>query len=77
MAIDNHVMGILNNQFCRKRMINIFYLIKKLLQEMGSEKYKLVYLKIGPQTLVNYEKWWKSYKSLNDSSVKAPVNNSS
>ena len=77
MAIDNHVMEILNKQFCRKRMINIFYLIKKLLQEMGSEKYKLVYLKISPQTLENYEKWWNSYKSLNDSPVKDPVNNSS
>ena len=50
MNIDNHVMEILNNQFCRKRMISIFYLIKRLLQEMGNEKYKLVYLKISPQT---------------------------
>ena len=64
MAIDNHVMEILNKQFCRKRMINIFYLIKKLLEEMGCEKYKLVYLKISPQTLENYEKWWDIYKSL-------------
>ena len=76
MAIDNHVMEILNKQFCRKRMINIFYLIKKLLQEMGSEKYELVYLKISKQTFENYEKWWNSYKSLN-SFVKDPVNNSS
>ena len=29
MAIDNNVMEILNKQFCRKRMISIFYLIKK------------------------------------------------
>ena len=57
-------------------MISIFYLIKKLLEEMGFEKYKLVYLKISPQTLENYEKWWNSYKSLN-TSVKKPVNNSS
>ena len=64
MIIDNHVMEILNKQFCRKRMINIFYLIKKLLEEMGCEKYKLVYLKISPQTLENYEKWWDSYKLL-------------
>ena len=64
MAIDNHVMEILNKQYCRKRMICIFYLIKKLLKEMGNEKYKLVYLKISPQTLENYEKWWNSYKSL-------------
>ena len=64
MNIDNHVMEILNKQFCRKRMISIFYLIKKLLEEMGCEKYKLVYLKISPQTLENYETWWDSYKSL-------------
>ena len=64
MAIDNHVMEILNKKYCRKRMISIFYLIKKLLEEMGNEKYKLVYLKISSQTLVNKEKWWDSYKSL-------------
>ena len=64
MEIDNNVMEILNNQYCRKRMISIFYLIKKLLAEMGCEKYKLVYLKISPQTLDNYEKLWDSYKSL-------------
>ena len=51
--------------------------MKKILKEMGNEKYKLIDLRIGDQTLVNYEKWWLSYKSLNDSSVKTPVNNSS
>ena len=64
MKIDNNVMEILNNQFCRKRMISIFYLIKKFLEEMGCQKSKLVYLKISDQTMENYEKWWDSYKSL-------------
>ena len=64
MAIDNHVMEILNKEYNRKRMISIFYLIKKLLAEMGCEKYKLVFLKISPQTLNNYENWGDSYKSL-------------
>ena len=67
--IDNRVMEILNKQFCRKRMISIFYLIKKFLEEMGGElskASKLVYLKISPQTLENYEKWWKCFKSLNN-----------
>ena len=64
MNIDNHVMEILNKQFSRKRMISIFYLIKKLLEEMGCEKSRLVYLKISNQTVENYEKWWDSYKSL-------------
>ena len=64
MSIDNHVMEILNKQFCRKRMISIFYLIKKILEEMGNEKYKLVYLKMSKKTLSNYEKWWAKYKSM-------------
>ena len=29
MAIDNHVVEILNKQFCRKRMISIFLFNKK------------------------------------------------
>ena len=64
IKIDNYVMEILNKQYFRKRMININYLTKKLLEEMGCEKYKLIVLKISPQTLEIYEKWWESYKDL-------------
>ena len=35
MNIDDHVMEILNKQFCRKRMISIFYLIKKTFGRNG------------------------------------------
>ena len=51
-------------KYFRKRMININYLTKKLLKEMGCEKYKLIVLKISPQTLEIYEKWWGSYKEI-------------
>ena len=64
MTIDDGIMERLNKQFNRKRMISIVYLIKKILEEMGNVKHKLVDLNIGDQTLVNYEKWWQSYKSL-------------
>ena len=64
IKIDNYIMEILNKQYFRKRMININYLTKKLLEEMGCEKYKLIVLKISPQTLEIYEKWWLSYKDL-------------
>ena len=67
MKIDNKTTEILNDLYNRKRMISIEYLIKKLLAEMGGESSKaskLVYLKISPQTLDNYENWWDSYKSL-------------
>ena len=64
MEIDNHIMEILNKEYNRKRMISISFLIKKFLEEMGGESSKLVYLKISPQTLDNYENWWETYKSL-------------
>ena len=64
MKIDKNAIEKLNNQFKRKRIINIFYLIKKIMEEMGNEKYTFVYLNISEQTLVFYEKWWDSYKSL-------------
>ena len=76
MEIDGGVMKILNKQFNRKRMISIFYLMKKILEEMGNEKYKLINLNTSDQTLAYYEKWWERYKLLNPS-VKTPVNNSS
>lgn len=63
MDIDDNVIKILNKNFSRKRMINIFYLIKNILKEMGCEKSELVYLKISPQTLDYYDKWWRSYKN--------------
>ena len=55
MEIDQDTISKLNKQFCRKRMISIFYLIKKCLEEMGCEKHHQVYLKISKQTLENYE----------------------
>ena len=64
IKIDNQTMEVLNKQYFRKRMININYLTKKLLEEMGGEKYKLIILKISPQTLEIYEQWWASYKEL-------------
>ena len=57
-------MEILNKQYFRKRMININYSTKKLLEEMGCEKYKLIELKISSQTLEIYDQWWTSYKNL-------------
>ena len=64
MDIDNLTMEILNKPFCRKRMISIFFLIKNILEEMGNEKYKLVWIKTSSSTLENHEKWWQSYRSL-------------
>ena len=65
LKIDNLKMEKLNKHYYRKRLININYLTKKLLEEMGCEKYKLIVLKISPQTLEIYDQFWVSYKDLN------------
>ena len=64
IKIDNLIMEKLNEQYFRKRMININYLTKKLLEEVGCEKYKLIKLKISPQTLKVYDQWWADYHNL-------------
>ena len=65
LELDNNVMEKLNKEFNRKRSISVIFLVKKVLEEIKNPKHKLVELNIGDQTLVNYENWWKSYKSLN------------
>ena len=65
MEIDNKIMKKLNEQFNRKRSINIVFLIKKILEEMNNPKHSLIELSIGDQTLENYQNWWESYKTLN------------
>ena len=64
VKIDNHVMEVLNKQYFRKRMININFLVKKILEEMGVDSSKLNKIKISAQTLEIYEQWWASYKEL-------------
>ena len=63
MEIDEETIIKINEHFNRKRMISVFYLIKKLLEEMGCEKYKQIGLRLSKQTFSNYEKWWEYYKN--------------
>ena len=64
LKIDNYTMKIINKKYFRKRMININYVIKKILEEMECENYKNIELKISPKILEIYDKWWESYKEL-------------
>ena len=63
MEIEEKTINEINEHFNRKRMISVFYLIKKLLEEMGCEKYKQIGLKLSKETFANYEKWWEYYKN--------------
>ena len=62
IILDSNDMKLINKKFNRKRMININYIIKKILEEMGCEKSKNINLKINPKILEVYDNWWGSIK---------------
>ena len=64
LILDNTNMKIINKKHFRKRMININYVIKKILEEMGCKKYKNIKIKISSQILNKYNDWWNEYKEL-------------
>ena len=62
MEIDEKVMKEVNKKFSRKRMINIFYIINRILGEIGSKN--KISLNISSETKEYYDKWWESYLEL-------------
>ena len=48
--INEDIINEINAQFKRKRMISIFYIVKKLLEEMGCKKYQQIGLKLSKET---------------------------
>ena len=62
MGIDEKVMKDVNKKFSRKRMINIFYIINRILEEMGLKN--KIQLNISSQTKEYYDRWWESYLKL-------------
>lgn len=64
LELDSNKIKIINKKYNRKRMININYIIKKILEEMDCEKSKNINLKINPKILKIYDDWWGEYKEI-------------
>ena len=64
MGIDEKVMKEVNKKFSRKRMINVFYVANRMLEEMGIKN--KISLNISSQTKEYYDKWWESYLELRE-----------
>ena len=64
MEIDEKVMKEVNKKFSRKRMINVFYVANRILEEMGLKN--KIQLNISSQTKEYYDRWWKSYLELRE-----------
>ena len=60
--IDNKLNKI-NDTYQRKRMINISYLIKRILGEYDKSEADKIQLKLSDKTLKFYDDWLKTYES--------------
>ena len=53
----------INDQYKRKRLINITYLIKRILGEYDKSEADKIQLKLSDKTLKFYDNWYKTYES--------------
>ena len=61
--IDNKLNKI-NDTYQRKRMINITYLIKRILSEYDKSEADKIQLKLSDKTLEFYDEWYKTYQKI-------------
>ena len=62
--IDDKVMKKINEKWKRKRLINITYLIKKLLSEYDNSKAKKIKLNLSEKILNSYNDWYDDFKKI-------------
>ena len=60
MGIDEKVVKETNKIFNRKRMINIFYIINKCLEEMRLNQ---IEIHLSKETKNYYDRWWQTYSN--------------
>ena len=53
----------INDQYKRKRLINISYLIKRILSVYDKTEADKIQLKLSDKTLKFYDNWFKTYES--------------
>ena len=57
------LLKIINIQYERKRLINISYLIKRILGEYDTHEADKIELKISDKTLEFYDNWYETFKA--------------
>ena len=62
--IDEKVMKKINEKWKRKRLINITYLIKKILSEYDNSKAKKIKLNLSEKILNFYDYWYDDFKKI-------------
>ena len=54
----------INDTYKRKRLINITYLIKRILGEYDKSEADKIQLKLSDKTLKFYDEWYKTYQKI-------------
>ena len=62
--IDNKVKKKINEKWKRKKLINITYLIKKILSKYDNSKAKKIKLNLSEKTLNFYNDWYDDFKKI-------------
>ena len=57
------VLNKINEKYERKRLINISYLIKRILSDYDKNEADKIQLKLSDKTLKLYDDWYKTYES--------------
>ena len=58
----DHVIEKINEKWKRKRLINITYLIKRVLSEYDKTEADKIQLNISEKTLKFYDEWYDEYQ---------------
>lgn len=64
ILLDVNEIKIINKKFGRKRMININFIIKKILEKFNYKKAEKINLKFNDVIKDKYEEIWKEYKNI-------------
>ena len=57
-------MKKVNEKWKRKRLINVTYLIKRLLSEYDNSKAKIIELHLSEKLLIFYDEWYDDFKKI-------------
>ena len=58
------VLNKINEKYERKRLINISYLIKRILSDYDKNEADKIQLKLSDKTLKFYDNWYKTFQTI-------------
>lgn len=64
MEMNDEKLSKLNKRFKRKRLMNIYFIIKQFLRSDENRQHEKIEFNLRPETLKFYKKWFNYYQSI-------------